>query len=239
MTGRTLAELDVPGAAAPATGAASAATTATDATTTSTAATDATTAATAAAAATATATTATAMLQRSGGSERTCGIRGIGADAGDSAGGGADGSVASGPAGDAVGHASGPDGDAVGHAGGRPAYWGQSRKQRNKASAAARRRGRSPGGADGEAVADPPLVEYPAGSIGDGEFDFRPFFLHRARTELYDRIGARCEEMVFSGGRATRGGCSRAVRGGGVGTKATKAVQQLRSVRRPCDLGPS
>jgi hypothetical protein len=40
------------------------------------------------------------------------------------------------------------------------------------------------------------LKLYPPGSIGDGEFDFRPFFLWRDRLELYDRIGERCEEMV-------------------------------------------
>ena len=40
------------------------------------------------------------------------------------------------------------------------------------------------------------LTPFPAGSAGDGEFDFRPFFLSRARADLYDRIAARCEEMV-------------------------------------------
>ena len=40
------------------------------------------------------------------------------------------------------------------------------------------------------------LTPFPAGSVGDGEFDFRPFFLSRARADLYDRIAARCEEMV-------------------------------------------
>ncbi|GAX75196.1 hypothetical protein CEUSTIGMA_g2640.t1 [Chlamydomonas eustigma] len=50
------------------------------------------------------------------------------------------------------------------------------------------------------AAGDGVLVEsYPPGSIGDGEFDFRPFFLWRDRLELYDRIGDRCEEMVFTG----------------------------------------
>ncbi len=48
----------------------------------------------------------------------------------------------------------------------------------------------------GAPVAAPELVAYESGSIGDGEFDFRPFFLHRDRMELYGRIGARCEEMV-------------------------------------------
>ena len=42
-------------------------------------------------------------------------------------------------------------------------------------------------------------MEYDAGSIGDGTYDFRPFFLHRPRTELYDRIAGRCEEMVRGG----------------------------------------
>ena len=40
------------------------------------------------------------------------------------------------------------------------------------------------------------LSAFPPGSVGDGEFDFRPFFLIRGRAELYDRIAARCEEMV-------------------------------------------
>ena len=43
------------------------------------------------------------------------------------------------------------------------------------------------------------LVRYPQGSIGDGAFDYRLFFLHRSRSELYDRIASRCEEMVFLG----------------------------------------
>lgn len=47
-------------------------------------------------------------------------------------------------------------------------------------------------------VADATLTAFAAGDIGDGEFDFRPFFLSRSRGELYDRIAARCEEMVGS-----------------------------------------
>ena len=58
-------------------------------------------------------------------------------------------------------------------------------------------------GGEGTSGSGPGVVEdeamfstFPLGSIGDGEFDFRPFFLIRKRTELYDRIAARCEEMV-------------------------------------------
>jgi tRNA dimethylallyltransferase len=43
------------------------------------------------------------------------------------------------------------------------------------------------------------LISFLQGSIGDGTSDFRLFFLHRSRSELYERISSRCEEMVFLG----------------------------------------
>jgi hypothetical protein len=40
--------------------------------------------------------------------------------------------------------------------------------------------------------------------VSDPEFDFRPFFLHRGRLALYDRIETRVEEMVGGGVTAHR-----------------------------------
>lgn len=44
-----------------------------------------------------------------------------------------------------------------------------------------------------------PLADMDLSADAELDYDFRCFFLHRPRMELYRRIDARCEQMLHSG----------------------------------------